>query len=133
MIHSAPFSQRHYTVMEHILTCHEAVPYLYANPDTGEQQEIELGGVVTDCSEKPLDTKAFVVVDGVKTDIELNYEDPFNTFDENGVRVMYPNDNTDVLNDIAVTDDFSVTLKDDGKVHFVVHFIYVAFTTRYSN
>lgn len=94
--------------MEHILTCHEAVPYLYADPVTGEQQEIELGGEVTDCSEKPLDNKAFVVVDGVKTDIELNYEDPLS--------VMEPNDNTDVLNDIAVTDDFSVTLKDDGKL-----------------
>ena len=102
--------------MEHILTCHEAVPYLYADPVTGEQQEIELGGEVTDCSEKPLDNKAFVVVDGVKTDIELNYEDPLNTLNDNGDRVMDANDNTDVLNDIAVTDDYSVTLKDDGKL-----------------
>ena len=29
---------------------------------------------------------------------------------------MEPNDNTDVQNDLAVTNDYSVTLKDDGKL-----------------
>ncbi len=99
----------HYTVMEHILSCHEVIPYFNADPITGEQAIISLpdGSASFDCALAGLDDEALILVDG-KPSRRLTDPTP-------GVQ-MDPNDKTDTQNNVAVTSDYSVQLKDDGKV-----------------
>lgn len=85
-------SSEHFTVMEHVLSCYETVPYFYADPETGEQMTVihpESGELLEPCV--PLD----VIADELIADLE-------------------PNENS-VVEDIVAGIDYSVTLKDDGK------------------
>ena len=54
----------HFTVMEHVLTCHETVPYFYADPATGAQKEIEdpenPGTILVYCVDKKLDNNLII-------------------------------------------------------------------------
>lgn len=103
----------HYTVMEHALTCHETVPYFFANPlDITDQAELVLerpdGTVQTlDCgTDALLDDTLFIIENGQTTG--KIYDGLIND--------MEPNDNIDVQNNIATSRDYSITKKDDGKV-----------------
>ncbi|MEZ5573867.1 MAG: hypothetical protein R3E64_17910 [Halioglobus sp.] len=102
-------STEHYTVMEHALSCHEIIPYYNADIDTGQQAYLSFpnpGDGVFDCADAALDDN--LVIQGGDSD---------------GQRLISAvpgdqiaaNDNTTVLQDIAVSEDYSVTLKDDGK------------------
>ncbi|NND91621.1 MAG: hypothetical protein HKN42_12240 [Granulosicoccus sp.] len=105
---SVKCSTEHYTVMEHVLTCHEVVPYRFADPLTGEQAVLGFPpGVVNpppplDCSDAALDDNLTIIGNGQLTNVTPGVQ-------------MEANDNTTVLADIAVSEDYSVTLKDDGK------------------
>lgn len=98
----------HYTVMEHVLSCHETIPYGFANPVTGVQKVLSTpdGGLSFDCANAPLDDNALILVYGAPTD-RLTSAVPGDQ--------MEANDKTDMLNDIALSSDYSVQLKDDGK------------------
>ena len=100
----------HYSVMEHVLSCFETIPYYYADPATGAQAVLEdpaTGLPIFDCSIGALDDSLFLVVDGVVTDITL----------EQALPTMPANEST-LLNDIAVSEDYSLSLKDDGKAKY---------------
>jgi hypothetical protein len=113
-------STEHYTVMEHVLTCHEQVPYYFAeDPLTGEQRilrdpatceeliDANTGQPLT-CATAKLDNLLYVKAGGVVTEQTLaEYLDAFGPL---------PANESTVLDDIAVGDDYSVTFKDDGKV-----------------
>lgn len=106
----------HYTAMEHVLSCHETIPYQFADPVTGEQKVLrtESGSLEFNCADAPLDDNALILVDG-ELGPRLENSVPC---DELGVPAgcqMFPNDKTDMLNNIALTSDYSVQLKDDGK------------------
>ena len=105
---SVKCSTEHYTVMEHVLSCHEVIPYFYADPETGKQgvQETPDGSLSIDCTDTALDDEMLILSGGVPT-TRLTDSTP-------GVQ-MDANDNTSVLDDIAVSTDYSLTLKDDGK------------------
>jgi hypothetical protein len=107
---SVKCSTEHYTVMEHVLSCHETIPYFYADPETGVQgvQETPDGSLSVDCGAPGIDLDDYlsILADGEPT-IRLTDSTP-------GVQ-MDANDNTTVLDDIALSPDYSVTLKDDGK------------------
>lgn len=108
-------STEHYAVMEHVLTCHEQIPYYFAeDPVTGEQRVLrdpatgdplfdELGNPLT-CATAKLDNLLYVKMGGVVTETTLADYGPL------------PANESTVLDDIAVGDDYSVTYKDDGKV-----------------
>lgn len=102
---SVKCSTEHYTVMEHILSCHEVIPYLNADPLTGKQKVLSFpgGGDSFDCANAELDDSLKILTGGIPSG------------DFTAVTQMKANDNTTVLNDIAVSSDYSVTLKDDGK------------------
>ncbi len=102
-------STEHFTVMEHVLSCHETIPYLFANPIKGEQDKLSFpdGGNSFDCANAELDNTAKIIANGLVTSETLVSSIPGNQIDAH--------DETTVLNDIAVTKDYSVTLKDDGK------------------
>jgi len=109
-------STEHYSVLEHVLSCHEVLPYRFADPDDGTQAILEfpLDPDYTgeddsfNCVMAELDDELFVVENG-----QLTTE----SFIDASVGVqMNANDNTTVLNDISVSTDYTVTLKDDGKV-----------------
>jgi len=104
---SVKCSTEHYTLMEHVLSCHEVCPYFFANPEDGTQavQSFPDETVQFDCSDAELDNDLRVIVDGVPSN--ETFAPP---------QTISPNDNTDVLNDIAKTTDYSITYKDDGKV-----------------
>ena len=104
---SVKCSTEHYTVVEHVLSCHEVVPYQFADPFTGEQQTLGFPDApdLVNCADNELDNQVRVITDGQTGDV---YDPVFNP--------MNPNDNTTVLNDIATSTDYSITLKDDGKV-----------------
>lgn len=106
---SVKCSTEHYTVMEHVLSCHEVVPYFFANPEDGTQALLSFpdGTGEFDCATAELDDYLDILVDGEPSGERLVDATP-------GVQ-MEANDNTSVLDDIAVSDDYSVTLKDDGK------------------
>lgn len=107
---SVKCSTEHFTAMEHVLSCHEAVPYFYADPLTGTQATLSFpdGSASFNCANAELDNILKIVKDGViSTDVLAVPTD--------GTLPMTPNDNTTVLNDIAVSADYSVTIKDDGK------------------
>ena len=78
-------SAEKYTVMEHVLTCTEKVPYFYTDPFWA-----------TVC--EPLEDVLYRPAD------PINPVNPFH---------LYPNSNN--LDEIAVGDDYSMTMKDDGK------------------
>lgn len=106
----------HYTAMEHVLSCHETIPYQFADPVTGEQKILstETGSLQFNCADAPLDDNTLILVDGV---LGPRLENP-TPCEEIGVPQgcqMFPNDKTDMLNNIALSTDYSVQLKDDGK------------------
>jgi hypothetical protein len=106
----------HYTTMEHVLTCHETVPYFFANPDTGEQAVLSTpdGTLTFDCANSPLNNETLILVDGAPTDRLTNSEPCEAVGDPEGCQ-MFPNDKTDTQNNIARSPDYSIQLKDDGK------------------
>jgi hypothetical protein len=104
---SVKCSTEHYTVMEHALSCHEVIPYSFADPVTGTQgtQETPDGSLFLDCATADLDDY-----------MEIIGSDPLERLtDSTPGEQMDANDNTSVLSDIAVSSDYSLTLKDDGK------------------
>lgn len=85
-------SSEHFTVMEHVLSCYETVPYFYADPETGEQMTVihpVTGELIEPCQ-------------------------PLNVIPDEHIAELEPNENS-VVEDIVVGTDYSVTLKDDGK------------------
>lgn len=124
-------SSEHFTVMEHVLSCYETVPYFNADPDSGQTLPIQLPVAVDDdfdpltpptdiivpaCA--PLDNALFEVVDGVVQN-DCSDQDPTVGCvplqpDADNLPGMLPNEST-VLNDIAVSNDYAITKKDDGK------------------
>jgi hypothetical protein len=106
----------HYTAMEHVLSCYETVPYKNANPVTGEQKILSTpdGSLLYNCADAPLDDNVLILQNGIPGPRLVNpvpCEAP-------GVPTgcqMIPNDKTDMLNNIALSADYSVQLKDDGK------------------
>jgi hypothetical protein len=105
---SVKCSTEHYSVMEHVLTCHETIPYFFADPLSGLQgvQSTPDGSLSVNCADTDLDDELLVLLNGLP-DGRLTDSTP-------GVQ-MDANDNTSVVNDIAVGPDYSLTLKDDGK------------------
>jgi hypothetical protein len=98
----------HYTVMEHVLTCYETIPYWFADPVTGTQKVLSTpdGSLTYNCADAPLDDNTLILVDGLETS-RLTSAVPGDQMDAN--------DKTDMLNDVALSSDYSVQLKDDGK------------------
>ena len=141
---SVKCSTEHYTVMEHVLTCHETVPYLYADPDSGEQQKIydphDPAALLVDCADKQLDNNLRVLnsetetpgldpsdIDGLVVGTDAFDPDTgaiIPVIDWVGLKgiadpdevlsYLEPNEST-ILDDISYGDDYSVTAKDDGK------------------
>ncbi|TGD73450.1 hypothetical protein E4634_10470 [Mangrovimicrobium sediminis] len=106
-------STEHYTVMEHVLSCHETVPYFYADPVTGQQALLSFPDPADgtfDCTNAALDDN-LLIIGGANDGLRLTSVTPL---PEAGGQI-YANDNTTVLSDIATGTDYSVTLKDDGK------------------
>ena len=116
----------HYTVMEHVLSCHEVIPYLFADPVLGTQEIQSFADLIPpgypneppyelpaqstfDCALAGLDDTQFVVSGGVVTDTLLtsNQSPPEGQ--------MFPNDLTTVLDNYSVSNDYTITLKADGK------------------
>ena len=113
----------HYTVMEHINSCHETIPYLYADPVTGAQAVLTTppdpddGSFLSfDCGDPNahLDDNTLILVDGAPTTRLINSTPCDDVNDPEGCQI-FPNDKTDMLNNIALGSDYSVQLKDDGK------------------
>ena len=112
---SVKCSTEHYTVMEHVLSYHEVIPYFFADPEadpTALPEDIQGvqstpdGSLSVNCADTALDDELLILVDGSPT-TQLTDATP-------GAQ-MEANDNTSVLDDLAVSADYSVTLKDDGK------------------
>lgn len=105
---SVKCSTEHYTVLEHVLSCHEVVPYAFADPD-GTQQVLSFpdGTGQYDCANAELDDELYIYNNGEPSGGLLTSSVPGDQMDAN--------DNTTVLDDIAASGDYSVTLKDDGK------------------
>jgi len=112
----------HYTTMEHVLSCHETVPYFLAHPVTGAQATLSTpdGSLTFECINAPLDDNALVLVGGAPT-VRLTDATPCEVLgvppepNEPLGCQMFPNDKTDMQNDIALSSDYSIQLKDDGK------------------
>ena len=106
----------HYTVMEHVLSCHEIIPYFFADPITGEQSTLSTpdGSLTFDCVNAPLDDNTPILVDGEPT-VRLTDSTPCEDINDPEGCQMFPNDKTDMQNNIALGTDYSVQLKDDGK------------------
>ncbi len=106
----------HYTVMEHVLSCHEVIPYFFADPETGIHDILATpdGSLSFDCALGYLDDNALILVDGAPTDRLVNSTPCEAENDPEGCQ-MFPNDKTDMQNNIALSTDYSVQLKDDGK------------------
>jgi len=121
---SVKCSTEHYTVMEHVLSCHEVIPYFFADPTLGPPA---VQGVLStpddppslsvDCATTALDDDLQILIGGLPVGGRLTDADPCLAKDPNDPTncQMLPNDNTSVLDDLAVSTDYSVTLKDDGK------------------
>lgn len=106
----------HYTVMEHVLSCHEVIPYFFADPETGLHDILSTpdGSLTFDCANGALDDNSLILVDGEPT-VRLNNPTPCEAVDDPLGCQMFPNDKTDMQNNIALSTDYSVQLKDDGK------------------
>jgi len=119
-------STERYVVMEHVLNCHETVPYVVgdatrADPLTGDQPVLldPLGNPLVDCATTKFDDDPRVLESGqpwdgkllseAVTDLDLT---PAEAADV--LSFLTPNEST-VLDNIAYTDDYSITAKDDGK------------------
>jgi len=113
----------HYSVMEHILSCHELIPYFYADPVSGMQAILNpqnpppppipsLGEF--NCADAGLDDIALILVNGTPGP-QLVDGTPCEAVNDPPGCQMFPNDKTDTQNNVALTDDYSVQLKDDGK------------------
>ena len=101
-------STEHYTVMEHVLSCFETVPYRYADAVTGVQAVQTLpDGREYNCDNAQLDDVLNIIANGVDTGMQL-------TDATVGVQ-MGANDLTTITDNYAKGKDYSVTLKDDGK------------------
>lgn len=103
-------STEHYTVLEHLMTCYETVPYMFADPASGEQGELidpETGLPIGTCDLGKLNNDLYVVVDGLISDELL-------APGADGKPDLPANEST-VRNDIAVNTDYAITKKDDGK------------------
>ena len=102
--------------MEHVLSCHETIPYFYADPDTGVQAILSTpdASLSFDCANAPLDDNTQILVDGLPT-TRLTNATPCDAVDDPVGCEMFPNDKTDMQNNIALGPDYSVQLKDDGK------------------
>jgi hypothetical protein len=103
-----------YVSMEHVLSCHETIPYSFADPVTGTQAILSSGSLTYDCANAPLDDNAMVLVNGLPTTRLINAVPCDAVGDPAGCQ-MFPNDKTDMLNNLALSTDYSVQLKDDGK------------------
>ena len=106
----------HYTVMEHVNSCHETIPYLHADPVTGVQATLSTpdSSVSLNCDNAALDDNTAILVAGAPT-TRLSNATPCDAPNVPAGCQMYPNDKTDMQNDIALGTDYSVQLKDDGK------------------
>ena len=106
----------HYTTMEHVLSCHETIPYSFADPVTGVQSVLSSpsGSLTFDCANAPLDDNAMVLVNGLPTTRLINAV-PCESVGVPAGCQMFPNDKTDTQNNLALSSDYSVQLKDDGK------------------
>lgn len=106
----------HYTVLEHVLSCYETIPYSFADPVTGVQGVLSTpdGSLTFDCANAPLDDNTKILVAGVPTTRLIN-STPCDAINDPVGCEMFPNDKTDMLNNIALGTDYSVQLKDDGK------------------
>ena len=117
----------HYTTMEHVLSCHEVIPYMFADPVTGEQEVQSFDDLIPaeypneppyelpaessfDCALAGLDDAVYVVSGGVVTDTLLT-----SNLSTVAGGQMDANDLTTVLDNFAVSSDYSITLKADGK------------------
>jgi beta-lactam-binding protein with PASTA domain len=115
----------HYSVMEHILSCHEVIPYFNFDFDNNRQAVLNEGSAEIpalpqyDCADAGLDDIALLVIDGMIGGLtgteQLVNGTPCEDIDDPEGCQMFPNDKTDVNNNLALTDDYSVQLKDDGK------------------
>ena len=105
-----------YVAMEHILSCYETIPYSFADPVTGDQAILSTpsGSLTYECINAPLDDLAMVLVDGLPT-VRLIDATPCDDVNDPEGCQMFPNDKTDTLNNLALSSDYSVQLKDDGK------------------
>ena len=106
----------HYTTMEHVLSCHETIPYFFADPVTGEQAVLSTPdeSLTFDCADAQLDDNTLILVGGEPT-VRLTDSTPCDALNEPEGCQMFPNDKTDMQNNIALGPDYSVQLKDDGK------------------
>ena len=121
---SVKCESEHYTVMEHLISCNETVPYFYATengPGTPISDQMDLyepdgdpttnnGELVGNCGTLGLLSNTLeVLVSGVP--VEPLVPDPTNVYVPN----MPANEST-VLDLIATGNDYGMTKKDDGKV-----------------
>jgi len=107
----------HYVTMEHVLSCYETIPYSFANPVNGDQASLSTpsGSLTFDCANAPLDDVVRILTGGIPGD-RLTNSTPCEDGDVVGIDCqMFPNDKTDMQNNIALGADYSVQLKDDGK------------------
>jgi len=130
---SVKCSTERYTVMEHVLTCHETVAYIpeslnptdipRADPIDGSQAvltyPLEGGGTgALDCATTKLDNNLLVknasnaAVDG-KLLSEIAWDGT--TLNPASVLSFLEANESTVLDDIAIGKNFSITAKDDGK------------------
>lgn len=103
----------HYTTMEHALSCYETIPYKFADPVTGDQKIVSIGSLTFDCDDAPLDDNVMILENGEPMTRLVSPIPCDGTND--AICQMYPNDKTDMLNNIALSTDYSMQLKDDGK------------------
>ena len=106
----------HYTTMEHVLSCHETIPYFFADPETGEQAVLTTpdSTLSFDCANAQLDDNTLILSGGAPGSRLTNATPCEDIGDPVGCQ-MFPNDKTDMQNNIALGSDYSVQLKDDGK------------------
>jgi hypothetical protein len=107
----------HYVTMEHVLSCHETIPYAFADPVWGTQATLSTpsGSLTFNCDDAPLDDNTIIRVGGELIGGRLTDATPCESDGSPSGCQMFPNDKTDMLNNIALSSDYSVQLKDDGK------------------
>ena len=112
---SVKCSTERYTVLEHIMTCNETIPYYYTTGDGSVQADLidpdpdAVPQIVGTCADGALNDNLTYVENGVITE-KLLYPDPTNPAAPN----LVANEST-VLDDIAVSTSYAITKKDDGK------------------
>jgi len=120
----------HYVVMEHVLTCHETVAYVptldgsRADPYDGDQAILywnddgNIGSL--DCATTKLDNDPFLISSGDPWD-QMLLSDAVAagviTSPSEVLTYLRPNEAT-VLDDIGVTNDYTMSAKDDGKAKY---------------